>query len=74
MGLNDKKIEDEKIKEEINTLINEIALVQDEMAVALNNFSDTVDPALLEYYTYYYKANQIKYDYLLRRLKKIYYI
>lgn len=74
MSSKNEKIENDKIKEEIETLINEINLVQGEMAVTLNNFSDTIDPELLEYYTYNYKANQIKHDYLLRRLKKIYYI
>lgn len=64
---------EEQIKKETEILTAEINRVQDEMAATLTNFSDTIEPELLEYYTYYYKANQIKHGYLLRKLKKIYY-
>ncbi|MGL6173792.1 MAG: DUF2508 family protein [Cellulosilyticaceae bacterium] len=64
---------EEQIKRETEILTAEINRVQDEMAATLTNFSDTIEPELLEYYTYYYKANQIKHGYLLRKLKKIYY-
>mgnify|MGYP000860397926 FL=1 len=67
----DKK--DREIENEKRLLKEEIERVQEEMAAALNNFSDVVDPALVEYYTYCYKANQIKHGYLLRRLKSLYY-
>lgn len=63
----------EKQKEETDLLAREVGLVQDEMAAALSNFSGTTDPELLEYYTYYYKANEIKHGYLLKKLKAIYY-
>lgn len=64
---------EEQIKRETEILSAEINRVQDEMAATLTNFSDTIEPELLEYYTYYYKANQIKHGYLLKKLKKIYY-
>lgn len=64
--------EDIKAENEMRMLKEEIARVQEEMAAALNNFSDVVDPDLVEYYTYYYKANQIKHSYLIRRLKSLY--
>lgn len=60
-------------REETDLLAKEVGKVQEEMAATLNNFSGTNDPDLLEYYTYYYKANEIKHSYLLRRLKEIYY-
>lgn len=63
----------ERQKQETEVLAREVGLVQEEMAATLNNFSGTTDPELLEYYTYYYKANQIKHGYLLKRLKAVYY-
>ncbi|MGL4736105.1 MAG: DUF2508 family protein [Cellulosilyticaceae bacterium] len=63
----------QKQKEEADILAREVNLVQNEMAATMNNFSGTTDPELLEYYTYYYKANEIKHGYLLRKLKQIYY-
>lgn len=65
--------QEERASEDKKVLANEIGKVQEEMAATLTNFSDTTDPELLEYYTYYYKANEIKHGYLLRKLKKIYY-
>ncbi|MGL4343813.1 MAG: DUF2508 family protein [Cellulosilyticaceae bacterium] len=62
-----------KQKEEADILAKEVGIVQDEMAAALSNFSGTTDPELLEYYTYYYKASEVKHSYLLKRLKEIYY-
>lgn len=63
----------QEIKEGTDLLAREINALQEEMAATLTNFSDTIDPELLEYYTYYYKASQIKHSYLIKRLKKIYY-
>ncbi|MEG0906930.1 MAG: DUF2508 family protein [Cellulosilyticaceae bacterium] len=65
--------QEERVKEDKEVLAYAIGEVQEEMAATLTNFSDTTDPELLEYYTYYYKANEIKHSYLLRKLKKIYY-
>lgn len=65
--------EQERSKKDKEILAAEINRVQDEMAATLTNFSDTTEPELLEYYTYYYKANEIKHGYLMRKLKKIYY-
>lgn len=60
-------------KEEADLLTKEVNQVQNEMAAAMSNFSGTTDPELLEYYTYYYKANEIKHGYLLKKLKQVYY-
>lgn len=68
-----RKEEQESSQRDREILSAEINKVQDEMAATLINFSDTTDPELLEYYTYYYKANEIKHGYLMRKLKKIYY-
>lgn len=73
MKKKEKKIYDEQREEEKRVLAREINELHEEMAVTLSNFSDTIDPELLEYYTYYYKASQLKHSYLLKQLKKIYY-
>lgn len=63
----------EEREEEKQALAGEITALHEEMAATLTNFSATIEPELLEYYTYYYKASQIKHSYLLKRLKKLYY-
>lgn len=73
MTRKEKREQEERFKEETQVLSGEIGRTQDEMAVTLGNFSDTTEPELLEYYTYYYKAIEIKHGYLLKKLKKIYY-
>ncbi len=68
--------EDEKqirAREEAIRLTQEIGYLQEEMAATMLHFSDEVDPDMVDYYTYYYKAAEIKHTYLLKRLKKIYY-
>ncbi|PHV70033.1 DUF2508 domain-containing protein [Sporanaerobium hydrogeniformans] len=62
-----------KQEHEKQALIYEICKLQEEMAVTLNQFSDVTEPELVDYYTYYYKANEIRHSYLLKKLKKIYY-
>ena len=68
-----RRLKQQEMEEEKQMLADEITALHEEMAVTLNNFSDTIEPDLLEYYTYYYKASQIKHGYLLRKLKKLYY-
>ncbi|MGL4800367.1 MAG: DUF2508 family protein [Cellulosilyticaceae bacterium] len=63
----------EKLKRETAMLAEEVGYLQEEMAATLDHFSDEVDPELVDYYTYYYKAAEIKHGYLLRKLKKLYY-
>ncbi|OON95543.1 MAG: hypothetical protein ATN36_08110 [Epulopiscium sp. Nele67-Bin005] len=58
---------------EAKLLSDEIGHAQEELAVAMAQFENTTEPELLEYYTYYYKAYEIKHDYLLKRLKELYY-
>lgn len=73
MNRKEKRIYDEQREEEKRLLADEINALHEEMAATLQGFSDTVDPELLEYYTYYYKASQLKHSYLMKQLKKIYY-
>ena len=73
MGKRNQKVYDEQREEEKRLLAEEINALHEEMAATLQNFSDTVEPELLEYYTYCYKASQLKHSYLMRQLKKIYY-
>lgn len=73
MKKREKKLYDEKREEEKRELARAINELHEEMAATLNHFSDTVEPELLEYYTYYYKASQLKHSYLIKQLKKIYY-
>lgn len=54
-------------------LIEEIEEAYREMTTTFSHFESATDPALIEYYTYKYKADQIKYGYLIRCMKKIYY-
>lgn len=73
MTKKDQRLKEQEMEEERQLLASEITALHEEMAATLTNFSDTIDPELLEYYTYYYKASQIKHSYLLKRLKKLYY-
>lgn len=73
MSRKEKKEQLEKFQRDTAVLSQEINRVQEEMAATLSNFSDTTDPELLEYYTYQYKASEIKHGYLMKKLKKIYY-
>ncbi len=59
--------------EETAQLKQELSKVQEEMAATLYNFENTTEPELLDYYTYTYKAKEIKHSYLLRKLKQLYY-
>lgn len=73
MNKRDQRVYNEQREEEKRVLADEINALHEEMAATLQNFSNTVEPELLEYYTYYYKASQLKHSYLMRKLKKIYY-
>ncbi|WP_070000659.1 DUF2508 family protein [Cellulosilyticum sp. I15G10I2] len=68
-----KKKENEMLEREKKLLAREVYKVQEEMAAALSCFSDVIEPELVDYYTYCYKANEIKHSYLLKKLKRIYY-
>lgn len=67
-----KKINKE-LKNEKEALAIEVSKVQEEMAATLNCFQDVMEPELLDYYTYSYKANEVKHSYLMKKLKAIYY-
>ena len=65
--------ESQKWQEEAAMLAEELQYLQEEMAATMEHFSLEIEPELVDYYTYYYKAAEVKYDYLLKKLKKIYY-
>lgn len=54
-------------------LIGEIDEAYRKMTTTFSHFECATDPELIEYYTYKYKADQIRYGYLIRCMKKIYY-
>lgn len=60
------------IEREKELLQVELSKAQDEMAAAFNQFQAVVEPDLIDYYTYAYKASMVKHDYLIKRLKKLY--
>jgi len=68
-----KKKENTVLEQEKRMLASEVSKVQEEMAATLNSFSDVIEPELVDYYTYCYKASEIKHSYLLKKLKRIYY-
>ena len=53
-------------------LVGEIEEAYLEMTTTFNHFEQATNPDLIEYYTYKYKADQIKYGYLIRCIKKLY--
>lgn len=64
---NSKMLEQEK-----RLIEQEISKTQREMAVALNQFETAIEPDLIDYYTYVYKASMAKYDYLIKSLRALY--
>ena len=72
MKRKEEKREYYKKKLAIKELTQEVKRLQEEMAVTLSNFSNTTEPQLLEYYTYDYKAKQIRHSYILKKLKELY--
>lgn len=64
---------EKRMTAEERKLLQEIEEANKEMITAFNHFEYVTDPDLIEYYTYQYKAAQIKYGYLLRCMKKLYY-
>lgn len=68
-----KKKSNIAIEQEKQLLIQEVCKVQEEMSAALSSFSDVIEPELMDYYTYSYKANELKHTYLIKKLKQIYY-
>lgn len=68
MNKNNKMSDKEK-----ESIEKEIYNTQAELAVVLDRFENVIDPDLVEYYTYSYKATEAKYTYLMKRLKSLYY-
>ncbi|ONI38763.1 hypothetical protein AN639_07130 [Candidatus Epulonipiscium fishelsonii] len=68
-----KRRKEKKQSIEAQILSEEVSKVQEKLAATLCQFEDTTDHELLDYYTYYYKANEIRHTYLMRKLKEVYY-
>lgn len=64
---------EKRMTTEERRLTEEIDEAYLEMTDTFSHFEHATDPELIEYYTYKYKADQIKYDYLIRCMKKLYY-
>lgn len=62
-----------KMSPDERKLIDEIDEAYREMTTTFSHFECATEPELIEYYTYKFKADQIKYGYLIRCMKKIYY-
>lgn len=61
------------LEEEKKLIEKEIYNAQIELAVALEGFENVIDPDLVDYYSYAYKATEAKHTYLIKRLKNLYY-
>ncbi len=60
-----------KMTQDERNLLNEIDEAYREMTTTFTHFECATDPKLIEYYTYKYKADQIKYGYLIRCMKQL---
>lgn len=63
-----KKFND-KEKQKENELIKNLKIAQNELEVAVNNYEFANEPELVDYYTYNIKAAQMRYEYLLKKVK-----
>lgn len=63
---------EKRMTPEERKLISEIDEAYREMTTTFNHFEYATDPQLIEYYIYKYKADQIRYGYLIRCMKKLY--
>jgi len=63
-----KKFNEKESKKE-SELIKCLKVAQDELEVAINNYEFAQEPELVDYYTYNIKAAQMRYEYLLKKVK-----
>ncbi len=68
------KEEKRLIEKEKELLQEELNKTQEEIAAAFNKFQLVLEPDLIDYYTYTYKASMVKHSYLIKRLKRLYYL
>ncbi|MBQ7667806.1 MAG: DUF2508 family protein [Clostridia bacterium] len=61
----------EKEKTEKEVLLENLKVAQVELDTAINNYDFAKEPELVDYYTYNIKAAQMRYEYLLKKVKKI---
>lgn len=67
MGINSKK--SAALVAERGALRAEIKKTKDEMDVVRNHFEQVIDPTLIDCYIYELNAVQLRYQFLLRRIK-----
>ena len=60
----------EKPYEDVDELMENLRKAQNEWIVASTNYEFAQEEELIDYYAYLIKASQIKYDYLLKKIKK----
>jgi hypothetical protein len=66
----EKIISSREKQEEMDQLLENLKIVQNELNIANTNYEFAKESELIDYYTYYIKATQIKYDYLLKQIKE----
>lgn len=57
------------IKQKDNEMIDILKKAQVDLDIAMNNYEFAEEPELVDYYTYNIKAAQMRYEYLLRKVK-----
>ena len=50
-------------------IVDILKKAQEELDIAMNNYEFAEEPELIDYYTYNIKAAQMRYEYLLRKVK-----
>ncbi len=58
-------------KEEFDELMENLRKARNDWMAAVNNYEFASEAELVDYYSYTIKAAQIKYDYLLKKVKEI---
>jgi len=64
-----KKFNDKRKTQE-SDWIKSLKNAQNELEVAVNNYEFANEPELVDYYTYNIKAAQMRYEYLLKKVKE----
>lgn len=62
--------EKKEIEEESDELLQNLRNAQNDWVMATINYEFAYEEELVDYYSYLIKANQIKYNYLLKKLKE----
>lgn len=60
----------EKNEDDIDELLDNLKKARNEWMIASTNYEFAQEDELIDYYAYLIKASQIKYDYLLKKVKE----